>query len=473
MPPLLDVGGSDAGRRMQRDWRDNIVTAGDAASVAGVNAFVHGLLAYETTAVQVMEAADADADCALANAYAAIAWLFLESPQGVVRARPYLARAEAAAPRATERERLTVAVARAWADGDIPRVRALGEDAAGRFPRDLALAKITQYHHFNLGDAPGLLRIASRVLPANDDLAYAHGMIAFGYEQCHLLVEAEQAARAAIRRRRKEPWAHHALAHVLLTQGRNDEGRAFLDEMKETWTGLNSFMLTHNWWHLSLVMIEQGDAARVLDHYETHIWGVWKAYSQDQIGAVSLLARLELAGVDVGDRWQDLADHLAPRVDEHVQPFLDMHYLYGLARAGRRQADTMLESLRAHADSAPDFVRPVWREVALPASEGLLAHARGDWAGCVRALLPALPRLSEIGGSHAQRDLFEQIADDALIRAGKLAVAQNRLEQRRAGGTGSVPTMARLAAVYRALGLPEQAARVAAGVASCRPGNSP
>lgn len=445
---------------MHRDWRGNPVTVGDPATVGGIDAFVEGFLAYETRAAEIIPAADADSGSALANAYAAMACLFLESPQGISQAHPYLARAEAAAPRATERERLTVAAARAWADGDIPRALRLGEDAATSFPRDLALAKITQYHCFNLGDAPGMLRLATAVLPANDDLAYAHGMIAFAYEQCHLLADAERAAHAAIRRRRKEPWAHHALAHVLLTQGRNEEARAFLEEMKATWTGLNSFMLTHNWWHLSLVMIEQGEAARVLDHYATHIWGVWKEYSQDQIGAVSLLARLELAGIDVGDRWQDLADHLVPRIDEHVQPFLDMHYIYGLARAGRPEAAAMLASLRDFAETAPEFVRPVWRDVALPACAGLLAHARGDHAACAGALLPALPRLAEIGGSHAQRDLFEQIADDALIRAGRLVAAQNRLEQRRAGNPHSAPTRRRLAAVYRALGLPEQAARV-------------
>ena len=148
------------------------------------------------------------------------------------------------------------------------------------------------------------------------------------------------------------------------------------------------------------------------------------------------------------------------RTDEHVQPFLDLHYLYGLARAGRGEAEAMLASLRAFAETAPEFVRPAWREVALPAAEGLLAHARGDHAACARLLLAVLPRLAEIGGSHAQRDLFEQIADDALIRAGRLVAAQGRLEQRRAGNPQSVPTRTRLAAVYRALGLPEQAARV-------------
>jgi hypothetical protein len=439
---------------MRKDWLGNPVTAGGAATLAGIDDFVQGFLAYETRAANILAAADDDAESALANAYAAMLWLFLESPEGVDKAAPYLARAEAAAAHATERERMAVAAVRAWADNDIPAALAIGEQVADAFPRELAVAKVTQYHYFNVGDSPGMLRIARKILPASGDVPYAHGLAAFGYEQCHLLADAEREATTAIRMQRKEPWAHHALAHVMLTQGRNEEGRAFLEDVKDSWTELNSFMLTHNWWHLSLVMIEQGEGERVLDHYASHIWGVWKEYSQDQIGAVSLLARLELAGVDVGDRWQDLADHLLPRAREHVQPFLDMQYMYGLARAGRPEADAMLASVRAYAATAPEFVRAAWREVAVPACDGLVAYARGDFGTAATRLLSVTPRMAEIGGSHAQRDLFEQLADDALIRVGKLPLAQNRLEQRRAANPRSAPTRARLAAVYRGLGLP-------------------
>ncbi len=445
---------------MRQDWLGNAVTAGSDATVAGIDGFVQAFLAYEDGAGQILAAADADGACALANAYAAMLWLFMESTEGPPKAAPYLARAEAAAASATERERMVVQAIRAWADNDIPRAVSIGEACAARYPRELAIVKATQYHYFNQGDAPGMLRLAAAMLPANAGLPYAHGLAAFAYEQCHMLPEAEAAARTAIRLKRKEPWAQHALAHVMLTQGRNTEARAFLEDVSDTWTGLNSFMVTHNWWHLSLVMIEQDEAQAVLDHFASRIWGVWKEYSQDQIGAVSLLARLELAGADVGARWQDVADYLTVRVHDHVNPFLSLQYLYGLARAGRPEADALLESARGFAATAPDFARPAWQDVAVPAMEGLLAHARGSHAAAAARLLPLLPRLPEIGGSHAQRDLFEQITDDALIRSGRLAAAQNRLEQRRAGHPRSAPTLARLARVYRELGLPHEAARL-------------
>jgi hypothetical protein len=83
----------------------------------------------------------------------------------------------------------------------------------------------------------------------------------------------------------------------------------------------------------------------------------------------------------------------------------------------------------------------VWREVALPAAHGLMAHARGDHANAVRHLGSALPRMLEVGGSHAQRDLFEQIHLDALVRSGQCVGAQNILQQR----TNAQPESRRLA----------------------------
>ena len=273
-----------------------------------------------------------------------------------------------------------------------------------------------------------MLRLALQALPASADVPYMHGMAAFAWEQCHLLPQAEAAARHAIGLRHKEPWAHHALAHVLLTQGRLQEGLDLMRAVSPTWTGLNSFMLTHNWWHTALFALEFDRPDEVLALYDQQVWGVARDYSQDQIGAVSLLARLELAGVDVGQRWQDLADHLARRGVDLVLPFLDLQYLYGLARAGRPQADALLAAIEAHA-RLPETAA-VWREVALPAAHGLLAHARGNHASAVRHLGSALPRMLEVGGSHAQRDLFEQIHLDALVRSGQWVGAQNLLQQR-------------------------------------------
>ncbi|MDB5457035.1 MAG: hypothetical protein JWP92_2620 [Caulobacter sp.] len=444
---------------MRLDTLGNPVTVASEAELAAVDAFVGGLLAYETRAVEVLAGAQAAPGGCLVNAYAAVLWLLLESPEGPVRAAPFVARAQAAAAGASERERLTVDFLQAWFGNDIDAALNIAEAAVTAFPRDLVLVKLYQYHAFNRGDSPAMLRVALAAASANADVPYLHGMLAFAYEQCHLLDAAEAAARQALHLRRKEPWAQHALAHVMLTQGRIDEGTDFLEGLRPTWTGLNSFMLTHLWWHLALFYLSQWREAQALDAYDQHCWAGDRDYSQDQVGAVSLLARLELAGVEVGDRWADLADHLAARDGDTEQPFLTLQYLYGLARAGRPEAGSLLAAVRRAAEEAPAFVRETWRDVALPAAEALVAYANGDFAAAVRGLRAALPRLVEVGGSHAQRDLFDQILLDALIRSGRLVDAQQALEVRRGFDPDGAPLNRTLADVYDRLGLPAQAAQ--------------
>jgi hypothetical protein len=453
---------------MQHDPLGNPVTAMREPTLRAVEDFVGGFLAYETRAEGILAAADASPESCIANVYAGYLWMFLEAPDAALHASKYLAAAELASPAATRREQLNAAVLRAWAADDLPEALRLCELVSDEFPRDLVVLKIHQYFEFNRGNSPEMLRVALKVSHVNTGTAYLHGMTAFAYEQCHLLDEAESAARTALELRRKEPWAQHALAHVLLTRGRIDEGADFLEGMRDTWSGLNSFMITHIWWHLALFYLSQGRNAGVLEIYDRHCWGVAKAYSQDQIGAVSLLARMELAGIDVGDRWRDLGDHLAARARDTVLPFLTIQYLYGLARVGRAEADALLKSVRLAAELAPPALREVWREVALPACEGLYAYASKSFHAAWRHLSAALPRLVEAGGSHAQRDLFEQILLDAAIRSGRLAVAQQALELRRATDRDGVPVNSALGRVYAELGLPALAERALARAAATR-----
>ncbi len=197
--------------------------------------------------------------------------------------------------------------------------------------------------------------------------------------------------------------------------------------------------------------------ATVLRLYDREVWGVDKTYSQDQIGAVSLLARLEMAGVAVGDRWDELAGWLVTRTGDQVQPFLDMQYLYGLGRAGRPEADTLMANVERFAATAPDDSRIAWQRVAVPACRGLLAHGRGRWAEAAEQLSIALPQLTAIGGSHAQRDLFEQFYIDSLQRCGRWAGAQNLLQPRVNAQPQSERLRRQVHEVYAALGLPKLA----------------
>ncbi len=432
---------------MLRDAQGLPVSSDAPAAVAAIDRFVDQFLGYGRDAAAILEGVEADPRAVLPNVLAGALHLFLESAAAPGLARPYLEAAAGSAATATRRERLWLAAVEAWAAGALDRAIALHRELAAEFPRDIAAVKLGQYHLFNRGDLAGMRALADAAFAANRDNAYMHGMLAFGLEQNHRLAEAEAAGRRAVEMRRREPWAHHAVAHVMETQGRVEEGIAWMRAHADSWDDCNSFMLSHNWWHLALFLIDRDDFAAALDLYDRRVWGVWKEYSQDQVNAASLLARLELRGVDVGDRWRDVAAHVAPRLREHVEPFLDLHYLYALARAGR-DADVaeMLASLAAHARTVADFSRPAWSEVALSAAEGLVAHARGRHPAAFAALGRVRHRLQEIGGSHAQRDLFVQCWIDAGLKAGAAAALLPELRARAAARPNVAVTRRQLAA---------------------------
>lgn len=409
------------------------VATDNPAIIEGLNTFDTSFITYGTTAAAIWDAARADPTCVLAQAKAAALELFLQTGESIAKAKPWLAGAEPHLAKATERERLWHAQVSAWADGDAEKAIALTAAIATRWPQDLAAVKMTQFHRFHVGDLAGMLSTAEAALPHHRDVPEMYGMLAFGLEEMNRLDAAEAAARQAIAMKRAEPWAHHALAHVLETQGRCAEGLDLLTGLADTWIDRNSFMRSHNWWHVGLFAIDSDQPEAALRFYDDQVWGVWKDYSQDQVNAVALLARLEFAGIDVGERWQDVADYIEKRGPEHVEPFLDAHYLLGLSRAGRDAAvQRLLVSLRGYVASQAEqaLMGRIWRQVGLGLAEGVAAYGRGDWKTVFEKLPPALEGLQQIGGSHAQRDLFWQLWLQAGAKAGARDAIKPHLERR-------------------------------------------
>ncbi len=407
------------------------VSTDSAQTIATIDRFGEAFLGYTQDAPAILEGIEADPDSVLARTLGAALFLFGEARQGRAEARAHLDAAAAGSRRANERERRLLDAVEAWFVGDYETSVTAHEDIAARWPTDLVSAKLGQYHAFNRGDSQRMARLALSVLAANNERAYAHGMAAFGFEQTHELVRAEAEGRLASQMSDHEPWANHAVAHCLDAGGRLDEAVEWMHGLAPTWEGCNSFMYTHNWWHTALFHLDRDETAVGLAIYDEHLWPIVPEYSQDQIGAISMLARLEMRGVDVGDRWQAVAPYLEVRVDDQVEPFLDLHYLYGLARSGQDVlADRLLGNIETHARSATGFVRVDWAEVALPAAKAMVAHARGQWDVAAAGLAPVLPEIYRIGGSHAQRDLFELLWLDAMYRAQEYSSASALLEDR-------------------------------------------
>ncbi len=456
---------------MTTDLHGNTLSTSDVTATQAVNAFVSGFLGYTPQILQVLPAAERHPEHGLLNTLAAAVCLFAESPAAPAQAAPYLAAAARAVTHgsgATERERGWLAHVQAWADDDIDLAQRIADELLTANPRDLAMLKLHQYHSFNRGECAAMLRAARRSMPVAREVPEVHGMLAFALEQCHHLEAAESAAREALAMTRQEPWAQHALAHVLLTQGRLAEGRDFLRQHSDTWRGLVSFIETHNHWHLALFELALGETAAALARYDEQVWAHDHSYSQDQVGAVSLLARIELAGGEVGHRWQALAPWLQARANDATLPFLSVQYAYGLLRAAAVHADAasaeaakallVAASARAHQEHTLPPPRRVWERVAVPLIQGMFQYTQGDAMGAVSTWAPLQGQLLSLGGSHAQRDLFAQLYIDALLQAGEWNTAQQWLELRRVQDPDGIPLQRLLGRTYDALGLPREAA---------------
>ncbi len=268
------------------------------------------------------------------------------------------------------------------------------------FPRDLAIVKTHQYWSFNRGNSPGNAAGGVEGRGRGRGHPYVHGMTAFAYEQCHLLEEAESQARG-----RDAPQAQGALgaacARPCAADPRADGRGCAVPRIRRRHLDRSELvMVTHLWWHLALFYLSQGRDRQALELYDLHCWGVAKNTRRTRSVPYRCLARFEIAGIDVGTRWQDLADHLAARAQDTVLPFLTLQYLYGLARAGRaRSPHPAGVGAPLCRGTRPPFEREVWRERGPPRCEGLYAHARGDHEAAWRHLSAARPRA---GGGRRQ-----------------------------------------------------------------------
>ncbi len=429
------------------------ITASSQASADEVDRFGAALIRFSDESLDIIGAADADPDCPLAQAYAAMFNASADTRAGLRAARKYLARARQLEQAANPRERAIIAAAAAWCDSDLVKSAAIFETVLDDNPGDIVSAKWAQGLHFERGNSAGILRAPLKVAKACDDNPHLHSMLAFGYEEIHLLDRAEQAVNRSLELDRTVAWAQHAMAHVC--EGRNalDTGYEFLNQYSDTWTGLLSFMSTHNWWHMCLFLLDLNRGDEILEMFDGRIWGVNKDNAQDQINAISMLYRLERTGMDVGNRWDDVVSHVKKNANSQVSVFLDLQFLYALARTDMVAANAMLERISAKAAAVKAPGEIAWNEVAVVAGPAIVALAGRDYGTAADLFARTRSLMQAIGGSHAQRDMMTLFYIDALRGAGRWEKVQLLLVGRQRARPGTSWIKEQLREAYDNLGL--------------------
>ena len=343
--------------------------------------------------------------------------------------------AEAAIGRASDREQTHLAAAKAWARGAFSQAIMGWETILADHPTDALALRLVQDAYFFLGRSAAIRDCAERVLPAwdrdNPLAGFVLGLYAFGLEETGDLRRAEDFGRQALARNRRDAWATHALAHVMETANRHEEGVAFLKSTREHWAHAH-FMAHHNGWHLALFLIEQGRFDEVLADYDRFTAPkLADDATLDRVDAASLLWRLELAGVDVGDRWAPLANRWMAHVDDHLLVFNDLHCAFAAARSSDPDhAARLRRSLDEYERTGAGENRQVTSEIGRPLIEGALAFAAGDYGRAVESILPVRDEWVRIGGSHAQRDVITLMLIAAAERSGQLGLARELIGAR-------------------------------------------
>jgi hypothetical protein len=402
---------------MNDAYRALAITTYDSKSVGSIHTFAHELVSHGCGAGAILKTAEADPESALANAYAAAACLTLMTREGQQRASKPLAAALSRHDSCNAREQQTIAAITAWHLGDESSAVAILRGVVETWPHDLVALKLCQILEIGLGDVPGMLRTSGMAAAVEGRSSYALGVHAFALEQAGETDLAMRFARRAIDLSPgMDPWAEHVVAHVFAARDQPIEGRSFLDAHSSGWDRCSSFMLTHNWWHLALFELQLDNLPAAFDLLLERIWGVRKEHSQDQINAISLLARLEMDGLHAPDIWDDIACHIEARSDDRMNMFLDLHYLYALAKAER---DGMVREMLNRFDP---------QSLAGALAHGLAAHAKREYMLAASMISPFRRDLRAIGGSNVQRELFELVFADSVIRCRESLASRVRAE---------------------------------------------
>ncbi len=430
-------------RPMKTDAQGLHLTTASDAAVAAYDAAVEALAGFKIDpAIHAKAALAADPDFAMGHALRGYFYLMLGVPAVHGKAVACLDRAEQGV--ATPREHAHFLGLQAWCDGDLLGAVGRWENLLIDHPNDLLALNLTTSFYFHSGDARNLRDTVARVLPDWSDempgYGYVLGKHAFGLEECGEYEPAEAAARRAVEINGKDIWAVHAAAHVMEMQGRTAEGIAWLEETEAGWTSC-AFFVHHVWWHKAVFHLARDERDAALALYDERVRDDFSEIIYDMHDAASLLWRLELAGVDVGKRWGEMADIAKAHIGDHNDAFTDAHFTMCLAGDGRTgAARDMISSMRSYAASKKVTMARIMRDAGIGAAEGLAAFHAGDYGRAVDCLLPIRYQLYRIGGSHAQRDLFSQTLIEAALRSGRFPLARALTAERIAAMPDNAPT---------------------------------
>ena len=386
--------------------------------------------------VKFQEAIDLDEGFAIAHGCLAFWYQQRARPE---EARQTIEKALALSPGITRRERQQIETVAHWIHGRGRDSIGLIKEHLNEFPRDGLLMRLA-HRLYMLGCSgagspdfpPEYLGLLRKVAPhCMDDWAFL-AEYAFAHHETGYLDAAWQFAQASLDINPTNAVACHSMTHVHFERGDAASGEDFLGGWLQVFDSPPSSYV-HLSWHLALFELAQGKYQETLDRYENFIRPSVVAKSMSTLNdSASLLWRLQMyCGAPPPKPWEEVLTIAAPAAERPGAAFRDAHAALAFAGGGDYDAlATMINRLRKAAAEGNSFAS----EVVLPLVRGIEAFAKEDYTQAVRLMEPVFPQLVRIGGSHAQREVFEDTMLEAYIRAEQFekaeAMLRGRLKQR-------------------------------------------
>lgn len=402
--------------------------------------FSDRLLRIAPGAEAILDATSKNPDESVLQMATALFWLFGQTAEAQAHAEEALASVHHAS--LNSREMTWFRALQLWQQCHFEAAARSFEELTHKWPEDLVAAKAAEFLYYILGQQHSGTRFLNHMMrlethhPRDPDFL---AMKAFAHELCGGMAEARRNAETALEITPRTPWAHHALEHVLLWEGNADSAIALMESWVADWEASARPVHSHNAWHLALAHLDRLNPERAFATFDAHVWMQTPESVVEQLDSIAFLWRSEMAGFDVPEsRWKELVPVIAGNSKVLFMPFATAHYSYALSRAGAAGEVEELLTLAARraADDDAEATR-VWAPTGLPVVRASAALGSNRAAEAADEFDLASPRLTEIGGSDAQDDLFRFAHIDSLRRCGRKTDANNLLASRLSNKTAS------------------------------------
>jgi len=401
----------------------NSVTAVEGY-VQGIDQFLAAELGADTSLAQAIEA-----DEGFATAYASLA--IIQQFQGsAAAAKQSAARARACMAGLSERERRYVEVIAMFVDGGGSHVLPLVHAHVEEFPRDAVLLFLRGFLNARSGRADWQREqfdYLTQLAPQYGDDWFFLGQYAFAHHALNRFEESRRLAERSLAYNPRCGHAVHSLAHVFYETNDHATGATFLHGWMANYDRSGP-MHCHLAWHQALFELSMGYYVRVMDLYEDAIRPDVARTRTSMYDAASLLWRYQIYGCAQDELPWSAVGELAARIT--AQPgmaFVDANAALALAAAGDEVAfGRLIDGLRTLDAQG----HPTAGCVVLPLVQGIWAFAQGAYDEAIERIEPIADQIVRIGGSNAQREVFEDTLLEAYLRAGRYAHAEAILRQR-------------------------------------------